>query len=632
MISDSEIIIGIDFGTTNCKISFFNKDTKKIEMITNEDGESIFPSIVHIKNFDSCVDYKLPFDNRFIIGTQARSFLLSEPEKTFYSIKRRLGSNDALFKIHLDEFGSEFIASLIFYKLKKIAESYFNQSVSYCVLTVPANYNDNQRQSIKDAAEISGLKVIHLINEPTAAALAYHNTVNNMENNNKNPMQSEKRVLIYDFGGGTFDVSLLTIVDNFYDIEATSGINHCGGDDIDQLLIDRVLNELKKISNIEIPNTFQFKNYLRDECEKAKIKLSTEEKVSIHFPFLKDKQGEILSPQIEIDRENFNNLAITIISKTLEPIQEVLSLSGYDKESIDKILLVGGTSNIPLVKNVLANEFPIDKINMEFNPFFVVSMGAAMYTTNQSTDEQCSIDISDISSHSYGIEVIDQSFENLSVTKIIEKNDKLPIKRKGGPFTNAIDFTNQVAFKIYQGEKTSPNENYFLGELLVNIPPRLSGEIQFMVELGLGQKFGLLEMIAKEIGTEKTYNTTFITNGSLSFKKKIFYSKILKNNLLLIEICNNHDQINHTIQMQSESSVQQVINQIQTFIPQTASSDIQLQFQGKRLRKSQILEDIIKTVDNSDKSLFNNEMIDKVNFQDEFNIFPTIKFDLIMND
>lgn len=631
MIAESPIIIGIDFGTTNCKISFYSKDSKKAEMVTNEEKESIIPSVVHIRDIDLFMDNNIPFDDRFLIGTQAKSFLLSEPEKTFYSIKRILGSDDSLFKAGFEEFKPEFIASLIFYRLKKIAESYFKQSINYCVVTVPANYNDNQRQSIKDAAEISGLKVVHLINEPTAASLAYHNNVNSNDNGNENIMQSETKVLVYDFGGGTFDVSLLTIIDNFYDIEATSGINQCGGDDIDQLVMKHVLTELQKIPNITIPDTFQFRNYLRDVCEKAKIKLSTQEETSIHFPFLKDKNGEVIGPKVDLNRKKFNEIAFTIISKTLEPIQEVLSSSGYDKDSIDTILLVGGTSNIPFVRELLSKEFSAEKIKMDFDPFFVVSMGAAIYTTNQSTKEQNNIDISDISSHSYGIEVVNLENEALYVTKIIEKNDKLPILRKGGPFSNAFDFTEQVAFKVYQGEQLAPEENYFLGELLVNIPPKLMGETKFMVELGLGQKFGLLEMTAKEIGTEKTYNTKFITNGSLSLKNKILYSKILKNNLLFIEINNIFDQIKHNIQMHSDSNVQQVINEIQIINPHIANYKYHLSLNGKRLRKSQILEQIVQMNESITQTSI-RELDDSVDNREEFNFFPTIKLDLIINE
>ena len=547
LIGKPGLIVGIDFGTTNCKVSYLI--VENVEMIPNSEGNFVTPSIVYFDK-DALDDFDdKTFDQRFKVGEKAKPYLVTRPEKTFYSIKRRISSQE-MINIDDVEIHPEFVAAVIFRQLFYDIKKYLEIEKVNAIISVPANYSDTQRQSIKDAVEIAGINVVRLINEPTAAAITYGLNLN-----------EEKKLLIYDFGGGTFDVTVLTIMDGFFDVDTTDGVNKCGGDDIDNLLLELLKEHIQYEYKVDISDNLGVIRTLREECEKAKIRLSDELETKIIIPFIdQDKNGNDISLNYKLKRSEFEKLAIKVIERTKEPIESAIANAGLTFEDIDNVILVGGSSKIPLITQYLSELFPKEKILSNIDPFYAIAMGAALCALAiEGIGEKSKLDIADVSPHSYGIFVINYGG---SISKIIHKNDKLPISRTGKSFTNNVAYTTELSFDVYQGEDFYPAEENFLGQLNVVVPQKPKGENKFDVKLSIGENFGILEFQAENLDTQQVYKTKFIAEGSLTSQEKLMYSELLGKDLVYVNIAHKNYSSNHSIPMNRNDTIRDLISRI----------------------------------------------------------------------
>ncbi|MBD3230807.1 MAG: Hsp70 family protein, partial [Candidatus Lokiarchaeota archaeon] len=375
-------IIGIDFGTTNSKMAFLELNEPKI--IKNKEGYVNTPSVVYFKN-----------EKEIIIGEQAKKNVIPFPDRTITSIKRQMGTKFK-FKVDGKKYPPEFIGGLIFQKLITDAKSKTLHDFNDAIITVPANYTDGQRQAIKDAADISGLNIIRIINEPTAAALAYGIKET-----------SDKCFLIYDFGGGTLDITLLTVSGGFFNVEASTGINKLGGDNIDNRLSNFIIKKIKRTRKIDATKDLSLLSRIKEISEETKIRLSKEDSVLIDIPFIgTDSKKRPINFEYELDREQFNEMIEGIIKKTKQPIKNVFETSGFEFEDIDDVILVGGTTKIPAVQTFI-EDFLNKKPIADVDPFKIVALGAAiassMHKDIKIKSKLKDIEISDVLPHSYGI-------------------------------------------------------------------------------------------------------------------------------------------------------------------------------------------------------------------------------------
>ena len=493
-------ILGIDFGTTNTKMAYMLLEEPTI--IENSEGEKFTPSVVYFKS-----------ENEYIVGEIAKRNMLVHPDRTVYSIKREMGTGFKK-KIGRYKFPAEYIGACIFKKIKDDAEKQTGKRFIDAVVSVPANYSDAQRQSIKDAAEIAGLNVLKMINEPTAAALAY-----GIREDGGGDRDRDRRVLVYDFGGGTFDVSILSISSGFFDVDASGGEHRLGGDDIDARIEERVIKKLEDEFGVDVKNDLALRATICEASEAAKIALSSTERTTINIPFVAPDKPPF---SMVLTRAELNDMISDIIERTRKPIERALNDASLEKDEIDDILLVGGTTLIPAVREFVTEYF--GKEPLKGDPYEAVALGTAIASTEFVKEKSRfakNIEISDVISSSLGVETADGT-----ISRVIERNTKIPISRTR-IYTNAMGYIDKVVIPVYQGEELYPEDNEFLGEFWVSIEPMPIHQNKIDITFEVGKEFGILNVTAKDADSGNQRTVKLEARSRLSKKDKNKWMKKL---------------------------------------------------------------------------------------------------------
>ena len=489
-------ILGIDFGTTNTKMAYMLLDEPMI--IENSEGKKFTPSVVYFKS-----------ENEYEVGEIAKRNMLVHPDRTVYSIKREMGTGFKK-KIGRYKFPAEYIGACIFKKAKDDAEKQTGKKFIDAVVSVPANYSDGQRQSIKDAAEIAGLNVLRLINEPTAAALAYGIRERGDE---------DRRVLVYDFGGGTFDVSVLSVSSGFFDVDASGGEHRLGGDDIDARIEEQVIKELEEEFGVDVKSDLALRATIREAAEAAKIALSSTDRTTINIPFVAPDKPPF---SMTLTRAELNGMISDIIERTKKPIEQALNDASLEKDEIDDILLVGGTTLIPAVREFVTEYF--GKEPLKGDPYEAVALGTAIASAEFIKEKSRfakNIEISDVISSSLGVETADGT-----ISRIIERNTKIPIARTRN-YTNAWSYVDKVVIPVYQGEGLYPEDNEFLGEFWISIEPMPINQNRIYVTFEVGKEFGILNVTARDVDSGNQRTVKLEARSRLSKKDKNKWMKKL---------------------------------------------------------------------------------------------------------
>lgn len=476
-------LIGIDLGTTNSCVSVM--EGNECVIIPNENGERTTPSVVAFTK-----------EGERLIGGPAKRQLVTNPERTIVSIKREMGS-DYRKEIDGKKYTPQEISAMILQKLKMNAEEYLGEPVTEAVITVPAYFSDSQRQATKDAGKIAGLNVQRIINEPTAAALAY--------GINK---EQDQKILVYDLGGGTFDVSILSISSGIIEVLATAGNNRLGGDDFDNAITEYLVQEFKKSSKCDVKKDLAAMSRIREAAEKAKKELSSMNSININIPFLVTGKNGPSHLDITLTREKFNELTKHLVEATLGPVKQAMQDARVTNSDISKVLLVGGSTRIPAVQELIKREIGKEPFK-GINPDECVAMGACLQAGVLSGQVQGLI-LVDVTPLSLGIETIGGVF-----SKIINRNSKLPIK-KSEIYTTAGNFQTSVEIKVFQGERELTRGNKLIGNFkLTGIKRALRGVPQIEVTFEIDAN-GILNVSAKDLGTGKAQDITITASSNLS--------------------------------------------------------------------------------------------------------------------
>ena len=470
--------IGIDLGTTNSCVCVYEGGEAKV--IVNADGDRTTPSVVAFKKGD------------INVGKTAKHQAVTNPE-TISSIKRLMGT-DKKVKANGREYTPEEISAMILGDLKKTAEAYLGEKVTKAVITVPAYFNDSQRQATKNAGKIAGLEVERIINEPTAAALAY----------GLDKQEQTQTILVYDLGGGTFDVSILELGDGVFEVKSTSGNNKLGGDDFDQRIIDYIIKDIKKEYDVDLSDNKMALQRIKEEAEKAKKTLSSSSSVDIQLPFITAE----INYETTLSRAKFEELVDDLVQSTLDPVRKALKDAKLTAKDIDKVILVGGSTRIPKVQELVKKELGKEP-SKEVNPDEVVAMGAAIQG-GVLTGEVNDIVLLDVTPLSLGIETLGGV-----CTVLIPRNTTIPTS-KSQVFSTAADNQPAVDIHILQGERSMAADNKTMGRFqLTNIPPAPRGVPQIEVTFDIDAN-GIVNVKAKDLGTNKEQSITITASTNLS--------------------------------------------------------------------------------------------------------------------
>ncbi|ATF12589.1 molecular chaperone DnaK [Brevibacillus sp. HB1.2] len=475
-------VIGIDLGTTNSCVAVMEGGEPVV--IANAEGNRTTPSVVAFKNGER------------IVGEAAKRQAITNPDNTVISIKRHMGTAHKE-TLEGNAYSPEQISAMILQKLKADAESYLGQPVTQAVITVPAYFNDSQRQATKDAGKIAGLEVLRIVNEPTAAALAY-----GMEKT------EDQTVLVFDLGGGTFDVSILELSDGFFEVKATSGDNKLGGDDFDDVVMNYLVSEFKKEHGIDLSKDRMAQQRLKDAAEKAKKDLSGVLTTTISLPFITADATGPKHLEMNLTRAKFEEISADLVERTMGPTRQALKDAGLTPSELDRVILVGGSTRIPAVQEAI-KKFTGKEPHKGVNPDEVVALGAAVQAGVLTGDVK-DVVLLDVTPLSLGIETLGGVF-----TKLIDRNTTIPTS-KSQVFSTAADNQTSVEIHVLQGERQMANDNKSLGRFnLSDIPPAPRGIPQIEVSFDIDAN-GIVNVRAKDLGTGKEQRITITSNSGLS--------------------------------------------------------------------------------------------------------------------
>ncbi|MBC7324690.1 MAG: molecular chaperone DnaK, partial [Moorella sp. (in: Bacteria)] len=476
-------VIGIDLGTTNSCVAVM--EGGEAVVIPNAEGGRTTPSVVSFTK-----------DGERVVGQVAKRQAITNPDRTVMSIKRHMGTN---YKVKIDdkEYTPQEISAMILQKLKADAEAYLGEKVTQAVITVPAYFTDSQRQATKDAGRIAGLEVLRIINEPTAASLAY-----GLDKG------EDQTILVYDLGGGTFDVSILELGDGVFEVKATSGNNRLGGDDFDQRIMDYLVDTCRREHGVDLRQDKMAMQRLKEAAEKAKIELSSMTSTNINLPFISATPNGPIHLDVNLTRAKFEELIADLVEKTVGPTRQALADAGLEPKDIDKILLVGGSTRVPLVQETVRKILGKEP-HKGINPDECVALGAAIQA-GVLAGEVKDVLLLDVTPLSLGIETLGGVF-----TKIIERNTTIPTS-KSQIFSTAADNQTTVEIHVLQGERAMAADNKTLGRFqLTGIPPAPRGVPQIEVKFDIDAN-GIVHVSAKDMATGKQQAITITSSSGLT--------------------------------------------------------------------------------------------------------------------